>query len=44
MIDPTFRNINRLLVLSFKNGDNDPGRNSFDKYFMSLVKSKILMI
>ena len=42
MIDPTFRNINRLLVLSFKNGDNDPGRNSFDKYFMSLVKSKIL--
>ena len=23
MIDPTFRNINRLLVLSFKNSGND---------------------
>ena len=27
MIDPTFRKINRLLVLSFKNGDNDRARN-----------------
>ena len=26
-MDPTFRNINRLFVLSFKNGDNDPTRN-----------------
>ena len=26
-IDPTFRNINRLFVLSFKNGDDDPTRN-----------------
>ena len=32
MIDPTFRNINRLFVLSFKNGDSNPTRNSFDKY------------
>ena len=32
MIDPTFRNINRLFFLSFKNGDNDPTRNSFDGY------------
>ena len=39
MIDPTFRNINRLLVLSFKNGDN-PTTNSIDKYYMLLVKIK----
>ena len=32
MIDPTFRNINMLFVLSFKNGDNDPTRDSFDEY------------
>ena len=29
LIDPTFRNINRLFVLSFKNGNNDPTRDSF---------------
>ena len=28
LIDPTFSNINRLFVLSFKNG-HDPTRNSF---------------
>ena len=39
MIDPTFRNINRLLVLSFKNGDN-PTTNSIDKYYMLLVEIK----
>ena len=33
MIDPTFRNINKLFVLLFKNGDNNPTRNSFDKYY-----------
>ena len=27
MIDPTFRSVNRLFVLLFKNGDNDPTRN-----------------
>ena len=32
LIDPTFRNINRLFVLSFKNGNDDPKRDSFDKY------------
>ena len=32
MIDPTFRNINRLFVLSFKNGGNDPIINSFFNY------------
>ena len=37
LIDPTFRNINRLFTLSFKNGDNDP-RYSLDKYYMSLVE------
>ena len=38
MIDPTFRNINRLFALSFKNGNNDPTRNSFVKYYMPLVE------
>ena len=40
MIDPTFRDINRLFVLSFKDGGNDPTRNSFVKYYMPLVKIK----
>ena len=34
MTDPTFRNINRLFVLSFKNGNIDAIGNSFDKYYM----------
>ena len=38
MIDPAFRNINRLFVLSFKNSAKDTSRNSFDKYYMRLVK------
>ena len=37
LIDLTFRNINRLLVLSFKNDDNDPTKGSFDKYYLPLV-------
>ena len=40
MIDPTFRNINRLFVFSFKNGDDDPTRNSFDEYYMPLAEIK----
>ena len=32
MIDPTFRNVDRLFVVSFENGGNDPMRYSFDKY------------
>ena len=40
LIDPTFRNINRLFVLSFKNGDDDPTRNSFDKYYLPIVHIK----
>ena len=31
LIDPTFRDINRLFVLSFKNGKSYPTRNSFDE-------------
>ena len=38
MIDPTFRNISRFFVLSFKNGDNDPTRDSFNKYYITLVE------
>ena len=40
LIDPTFRNINRLFVLSFKNGNDDPTRNSFGEYCMPLVEIK----
>ena len=40
MIDPTFKNINRLFVLLFKNGDNDPTIDSFLKYYMPLVEIK----
>ena len=40
MINPTFRNIYRLFVLSFRNGDDDPTRNSFDEYYMPLVEIK----
>ena len=40
LIDPTFRNINRLFVLSFKNGSNDPIRDSFDKYYIPWVEIK----
>ena len=40
LIDQTFRNINRLFVPSFKNGNNNSARNFFDKYYMPLVKVK----
>ena len=40
MIDPTSRNINMLLFLSFQNCNNDPTRDSFDKYYLSLVDIK----
>ena len=29
-----------MSVFSFKNGGDDPTRNSFDKYYMPLVKIK----
>ena len=36
MVDPAFRNINRMFVFSFKNGNDDPAKDSFDKCQMSL--------
>ena len=39
LIDPKFRNIKRLFVLSFKNGNDDPTRIFFDEYYMPLVKT-----
>ena len=41
MIDPIFRNINRLFVLSFKNDDNDLTRDSFVMSYMQLVEINI---
>ena len=40
MIDPTFTNIYRLFVLSFKKSGNDAAKSSFDKYYMPLVEIK----
>ena len=40
MIDPTFRNINRLFDLSFKNDANDYGTTFIDDYYMQLVEIK----
>ena len=37
LINPTFRNINRLSILSFKNGNNNPSLNLFDRYYMPFV-------
>ena len=33
-------NINRLFVLPFKNGNNNPTKNYFEKYYMHLVEIK----
>ena len=38
LIDLTFEHFNKLLVLSFKNGTDDPTRDSFYKYYMPLVE------
>ena len=40
LIDPTFRNINRLFLFSFENGNDYPTRNSFDEYYMLFVEIK----
>ena len=40
VIDTIFRKINRLSVLSFEDGNNYPTRDSFDKYYVSLVQIK----
>ena len=34
------RNINRLFVLSFRNGDNDPTKNYCDRYYMPVAEIK----
>ena len=38
MIDPTFRNINRLFGLLFKASKTAPTRNSFDKYYKPSIE------
>ena len=38
--DPIFENINRFFVLSFKNRNDDPKRDSFDELYMPLVEMK----
>ena len=40
LIDPTFRDMNRLFVLPFKNGEDDTSMNYFFKYYMLLVEIK----
>ena len=40
LIHPTFKNINRLFALSLKNCENDPMKDYFDKYCISLIKIK----
>ena len=42
LVDPAFRNINRLFVVSSKNGNNDPTRNYFNNklIFDQPVKNK----
>ena len=36
----SFRNVNGQFVLSSKNGDNDPMRDSFNKFYMPLIEIK----
>ena len=40
MINSTFRNLDKLFVLPFKNRNNDPTTNSFDNYYMPLIEIK----
>ena len=44
MIDPTFRNINRLYFQPFKAGENDLTSNSFCNYYMPLVEIKVFNV
>ena len=39
-IDPTFKNINRLFVLSVEKSDDNPRKDSFDGHCTPLVKMK----
>ena len=41
LIDSTFRSIDRMFVLSFKNGNDDPTRDSFNKCYIPLVEKCI---
>ena len=38
MINPTFRNIIRFFVISFKKSNNDPKKYYFVNYYMLLVE------
>ena len=40
LTDPAFKNINGLFAISFRNGDDDPTRNSFDEYYTPLIEIK----
>ena len=40
LTDLILRNIDRLLVLSFKNGNEHPTRDSLEKYYIPLVEIK----
>ena len=39
-INSTFRTIYRLFVLSFKNGNNDPARDSFEKILHTISRNQ----
>ena len=41
LTDPIFRNINRLFVLLIKNRNDGANRDSFEKYYMSLIEIKV---
>ena len=38
LIDPTFKNVNRLFVLSFPRNNNTDNRYSFSNYYVPKVK------
>ena len=40
LIDPTFTNVNRLLILSFSRNNNTDSRYSYSKYYISKVEIK----
>lgn len=40
LIEQAIRNINRLFLLSIKNGADDPTKNVFDNYYIPLVQIK----
>ena len=42
MVDSTLKNIIILFALSFKAGEEDPTRNSFDKHYMAQLEIKDL--